>query len=467
MMPQISETGPDPREKFLRDLFQRFLGPNLKNAKKDTVVTPGAIVKQLGNIYFGTSACVLVESQGMNPELDKMPDGVYRMKDYPQKEIKDVNRMRPEVLLAQRGQIELDVNELGYEFTYLPVSHMPEQKKDEWQPLLLVLRRIDDNASILVAKHPMTDLMANLRMIPYRIAPTMAEFIVQERPPNVSFASLKPTLTRSLLADMLVFAMYATRSMLFSTLQSSKTDQSVFNIRTEDPNVSYTVDGWDENAKAYKKLIFKRRPKMPKGLSNPTKKAADAAAAPTPVQPASTMNVTLTPPSAAAAPAPAPAPVVPEMPAPAPAPQTPAPAPAPAPAVGIPVIPSTVAAPVAPAAPEPQTEEISQPVDATTVPVQLAPEAAAQQPAEPAKKTRIKKPSTKQMELQHVIDNLSAAIPEYNGDIEAMINDLRPLRDLTIAVARRSANISSELYKAASQKKGEEDRLAQIRKLLG
>lgn len=464
-MPQETENGLDLREQFLRTVFRKMLGPSIKQAKSGQEVTAGAIVKQLGNIYFGTGKCVLVESHGMSADFDKLSDGIHQMAGYPQKEIKDINKMRPEVLLCQTGAIELGMEEFGYEYTYLPVSRLPDQKMEEATPMLLVLRRIDDNTSILVNQHPLTGLMQNLRTTPYRIPPVLSECVTMERPAMVSYESVKPTMTRSLLADMLVLVLHATRSLFYSSLMACYKDESVFNIRTADEKVIYTVDGWDDATKSYKKIIRKRRTKMPKGLTNPTKKATEAAA-------------TVTPAPTTPAPQPAPAPAAPQMP-PAgtyagvgttDADNIPKEAPA---VVHIPdANPPIQDAP----AQEPQTEEFTKPVDATTVPVTVTPgtaevqahqEAPVQVAVEPAKRTRIKKPSTKQMDLQNVIDNLSAAIPEYNGDIEAMMNDLRPLRDLTIAVARRSANISAELFKAASQRKGEEDRLAQIRKLLG
>ena len=83
-MPQEIENGLDLREQFLRTVFRKMLGPSIKQAKPGQEVTAGAIVKQLGNIYFGTGKCVLVESHGMSAEFDKLSDGIHQMAGYPQ-----------------------------------------------------------------------------------------------------------------------------------------------------------------------------------------------------------------------------------------------------------------------------------------------------------------------------------------------------------------------------------------------
>lgn len=292
----------------------------------------------------------------------------------------------------------------------LPVTASPVSGAGEG---MWVLHRIDGTTYEYdhTIQHSLSLNLAKMNLRPFSVPQGIIEACETEV--DGGFAEVQPGLMQSAMSGFAVLMLTYATEMLYTTTDACDSADTLTVIMPDGTQLE--GDGLTQKG-VFKRLIKRSKKKM-KGLGNPIEKKttkADLAAekpAEAPVNPVETV----------AAPATA-APAVPPPPAPEtkPAPE-PAPAPEPTPA------------------PQPQA----------TAPAQEADEPTADA-AEVKRKRAPKGPAggllndyTKTMEL------LSTPLPSVTaGDNERAIEEIRQLRDMSILVSRRIANIAIDCIKA-------------------
>jgi len=319
----------------------------------------------------------------------------------------DPNRVKPEIML---GSEFVPVKLEDVKDTYLlPVAASPVSSVEEG---VWVLRRVDGNTYEYDHTIPKS-LGLNLTKMnlrPFSIPQGILSSCETEL--KGGFAAAQPGLMKSAMGGFAVLMLTYETEMLYTTTDACDAADTLTVIMPD----GTTLEGDGLTQKGIFKRLLKRSKKKMKGLGNPVEKKptkAELAAekpAEAPVEPV-------------AAPATA-APVVPPPPAPKiePAPE-PAPVPEPTPA------------------PQPQAtapaQEADEPaIDATEVKRKRAPKGPA---------GGLLNDYTKTMEL------LSTPLPSVTaGDNERAIEEIRQLRDMSILVSRRIANIAIDCIKAGS-----------------
>lgn len=342
-------------------------------------------------------------------------------------EVKDTTRFRPEVMLYD-DCAPLQSSDMCSDSVLLVVAKPPEGKAGVWS-----LKRDSSSQTFQLARTielPETSHVLELPLSPMEIPSCVLEVMSSC---GYSPEDFRTSLAVSRLGLIPVLLMSGETGMLWTTLSREDEQSGLWPITMPDGTV-FIGDAWNPANLAFKKLIKKRTKKM-KGLGNPL-----------------TMK----------------------KPASAPAPE--------------------------PAEKEPAKSELAAAFDAALgedpvvinneagIEVELDPRVDAQKPmddpieeavsmqttdSEPvpapveelARKTRTRKTARPAgLDLAAVVESLSAPV-EFDDEtqVDALLTELRDLRDLQVAAARRAANLASAFVKFS---KNAIERYTQIRELL-
>lgn len=337
-------------------------------------------------------------------------------------EVKDTTRFRPEVMLYD-DCAPLQSADMSSDSVLLVVAKPPEGKAGVWS-----LKRDSSGQVFQLART--VELQETNHVLELPLSPMEIPGCVLEVMSSCGYSpeDFRTSLAVSRLGLIPVLLMSGETGMLWTTLSREDEQSGLWPITTPDGTV-FIGDAWNPVDLAFKKLIKKRTKKM-KGLGNPL-----------------TMKK----------PAPTPEPIEKEQPK------------------------SELAAAFDAALGEDSVvinnevgieAELDPRVDAQkpmddpteeSVPVRNS---EVQEPAEePIKKMRTRKTARPAgLDLAAVVESLGAPVEfEDETQVDALLTELRDLRDLQVAAARRAANLASAFVKFS---KNAIERYAQIRELL-
>lgn len=332
--------------------------------------------------------------------------------DKPLLPLTSVNRFLPEAFLDSQ-YAPITVEQINESLVLLPVKTTP---KGTHIPAGLWRCTEAGDVWLFDKTIPLVSFdISDIKPFGYMLSPWMAENIhalMTEHP------EVKACLGKARLNNMLVIVLSGETSMLYLTLQARVQKHGIFPVVFED-GTEIVGDAWDDKECYFKKFIKKRKETM-KGLTNPiTGKKPEAK---------------------------------PEV--------APAPAAEPAPAVAA----ETMPEPEEPKAlvvdvPEDKVEEVTEEIKASMEDAVVSTESETQEAPEgseaeqPAKRTRRKAAATQAGiagSATKFLEDVSAAVDSVAVEqFDTAIEEVRTLRDIQIAVTRRIANITTELYKTA------------------
>ena len=390
------------KDNCLRHIFDVLV---LKNAAERS----GACkYRTSGEIYWASSVAVF-KGMPLESETDLPEDTVQPYdSELPTLNIGDLSKIRPEVMLYS-DNVPLTDEELQPDAAMLSLSDPPVLAPGLWS-LKNNGRTYAFRYSIPVAED---SKLLQLPIQPIAVPEAVSQMMKED---GYTADDLRACLMVTRLSAVPVLMLTGETGLLYLPLCRTLDKSSLLPVVHPDGTV-YVGDAWNNNTHSWKKLIKKRNTKM-KGLGNPLTKGAR-----TPAEAIVTKAEAAEPEVAEAVEAPVETKAEPEeAPKPAPAP-APAPAPEPAPEPAVP-------------AEEPATRRTRARKQAKAVGINLVP----------------------------VIEELGSDVAELEtAQLDAAVEEIRALRDLQIAAARRTANIVNALYKASKQAV---DKYAEICKLI-
>lgn len=424
-----------------------------------------------GEIYHLCPACVykgIPNEEEINQAEDKF---VPYDDELPCLTTSELSSFRPEVLLDY-GSIPVN-QETCPELLTVPedVFLVPCRKAPSGVSGVVVVKKATRAQYELLREIPYPEdsffhtLPVRVVSMPSEISSTLKDF-------NFTLQDFKAELRRAKLKDFIVLMLRTETSMVYVTTSHMNEPNSLDSVFDPASGITYCGDGWDDKSKAYKNLVKKKGTKKVKGLANPLIGARKAKTAPlpppaTPVEEQPAEGIPMGPKAdanaAAQAAASNPVPAVPaavlavEVPdtdeevnkameqasaAPEPPVQEPAPQQDPAPAVQ-----ETT----------PQEEPVKE------EPVQEPKQEDQTQPRKPTR--RRKEPAKVGFDFTNIMEYIGAPVDEIKAeDIEKAETEMRNLRDLMIAAARRMANISLKITESS---KDAVISMAKVQELLG
>lgn len=340
-------------------------------------------------------------------------------------EVKDTTRFRPEVMLYD-DCAPLQSADMSSDSVLLVVAKPPEGKAGVWS-----LKRDSTSQTFQLART--IELQETNHVLELPLNPMEIPSCVLEVMSSCGYSpeDFRTSLAVSRLGLIPVLLMSGETGMLWTTLSREDEQTGLWPITAPDGTV-FIGDAWNPANLAFKKLIKKRTKKM-KGLGNPlTMKKPAPAPEPAEKEPAKSEL------AAAFDAALGEDPVVINNEA----------------GIEVELDPRVDAQ-------KPMDDPIEEPVN-----VQSPASVSAQEPAEePTKKTRTRKTARPAgLDLASVVESLGAPVEfEDETQVDALLTELRDLRDLQVAAARRAANLASAFVKFS---KNAIERYAQIRELL-
>lgn len=400
------------KDECLRRLFQAQLDINQQTRGKE-----GACRMLAGEeVYLVNRTSVYKGAP--SEEEERLPQG--KVSPYSEAvealEVKDTTRFRPEVMLCD-DCAPLQASDMAGDSVLLVVAKPPDGAPGVW-----CLKRDKDNASFLLDRKIELDSTSRVLDIPLSPLEVPGHVLAVMSSCGYTPQDFKTSLAVSRLGLVPVLLMSGETGLLWTTLCKENEQSGMLPITTTAGTV-YVGDAWNPADLAFKRLIKKRTKKM-KGLGNPL-----------------TMKKT-------------------------------APAPSPEPAVA--------AVPAEQPAVEQHTQSLAEAFDealggdpvviADETGIEVEPCVEAQKPLDEAAKEPARKPRARRsarpagLDLEHVLEALGSPVElDDASQLDAVVAELRTLRDLQIAAARRSANLSIAF---AEFSKNTIERYAQIRELL-
>jgi hypothetical protein len=423
-----------------------------------------------GEIYHLCPACVykgIPNEEEINQAEDKF---VPYDDELPCLTTSELSSFRPEVLLDY-GSIPV-TQETCPELLTVPedVFLVPCRKAPSGVPGVVVVKKSTRAQYELLREIPYPEgtffhtLPVRVVSMPSEISSTLKDF-------NLTLQDFKAELRRAKLKDFIVLMLRSETSMVYVTTSHMNEPNSLDSVFDPASGITYCGDGWDDKSRSYKNLVKKKGTKKVKGLANPLIGARSAKAAPLPspkatveAQPAESIPMGPKADANAAAQA-AETKAVPAVPAAALA-------------VEVPDTDAEVnkAMEQASAAPEPAVQgSVAVPQEATAQETAPQEEPVKEEPVQEPKQedpAQLRKPSRRRKEpakvgydFTTVMEYIGAPVDEIKAeDIEKAETEMRNLRDLMIAAARRMANISLKITESS---KDAVISMAKVQELLG
>lgn len=394
----------------------------LLEASDETAFSSAAKIRMEDTLYLVTRACIL--SRPAKGEEKNLPAYVsLPVNDDPGLNILAVKN--PEIfkteklLIPQYLDMSIAPELMSLNNVILPVKHTELNKPGLW---VLGLSGGSSNATYLKSMDA-SELMLSVPMRPYNIPAWMLECLKEVDNPLVTY---RAQFSRTVTGDTPVMLLTGEESTLVVTLSARKDKSSLKTITMPD-GAKLIPDAWQDDTQSWKELIRKPGDKM-RTLGNPLRRTVkQEPPKPEPVkeepeketpkqeQETKTMEQIKVEDAAKA----------------------------------FANINSVNAAELASEEPKPVQEEQT---------------AAPDQEATPKRK-RQKPHPTDVVDLKSITDKLNAPVPEMSlDDIDKAIEDIRQLRDLSMVISRRMANISIEMHKATQSSL---TTLNAVQKLLG
>lgn len=384
------------KDNCLRHIFDVLA---LKNASERS----GACKYRTPDEIYWASSVAVFKGMPLDSELD-LPENTVQPYDseLPTLNIGDLSKIRPEVMLYN-DSVPLTNEELQPDSSLLALADPPVLAPGLWS--------LKNNVKTYAFRYLVpVEEGSKLLQLPIQPIAVPAEVSQMLKEDGYTADDLRACLMVTRLAGVPVLMLTGETSMLYLPLCRTTEKSSLLPIVHPDGTV-YVGDAWNNNTHSWKKLIKKRNTKM-KGLGNPLTKGAR-----TPAEAIVTKAEATEPEVAEAIEAPVETKAEPEE-----APKQ-APAPEPAPEH----------------APEPAPESAPEPVEHAEEPV--------------ARRTRTRKQAKSVgINLAPVIEELGSDVADLEtAQLDAAVEEIRALRDLQVAAARRTANIVNALYKASKQ----------------
>lgn len=392
------------KDNCLRHIFDVLA---LKNASERS----GACKYRTPDEIYWASSVAVFKGMPLDSELE-LPENTVQPYDSEllTLNIGDLSKIRPEVML-HNDSVPLTNEELQPDSSLLALADPPVMAPGLWS--------LKNNGKTYAFRYlvPIEE-GSKLLQLPIQPIAVPAEVSQMLKEDGYTADDLRACLMVTRLAGVPVLMLTGETSMLYLPLCRTTEKSSLLPIVHPDGTV-YVGDAWNNNTHSWKKLIKKRNTKM-KGLGNPLTKGAR-----TPAEAIVTKAEATEPEVAEAIEAPVETKAEPEE-----APKQ-APAPEPAPEH----------------APEPAPELVEH----------------AEEPV--ARRTRTRKQAKSVgINLAPVIEELGSDVADLEtAQLDAAVEEIRALRDLQVAAARRTANIVNALYKASKQAV---DKYAEICKLI-
>lgn len=387
----------------------------------DSAVTYGAaegskgvatVCREQEETYYVSSICVL-RTDERNALCGQFP-----YKDAGLLQLTRPDSYRPEVLLGSFS-LKLPVSVFDSPCLCVPVARAP--KGPVPSGVWIVRNNPAEGCYVLnaVAKCEDSLTLAAMPLRFYRFPPFVAEALKAH---DVDAGLLRPCLMCTAQGVCPVLVLSTPSRLLYITAAMTDYVESTKGITVCGFPQVYIGDGWNTASKSFKKLTIKRGTNSMKGLTSPLS-ARIAAAQDTPP-----FEVVETPEELSqeaavlmhgASPVPEAAPAAPQQPAvePQPLPEAPAPEPVPEPASVVPE-----------GAPE-TAEQPQQDADAAA-----------------RRKRTVRQPKPVAVDYAALAAQISTPVDSVD-DIDKVQEELRSLRDLQIACARRSVNLAAALQK--------------------
>lgn len=379
------------KDNCLRHIFDVLA---LKNAAERS----GACKYRTPDEIYWASSVAVFKGMPLESELD-LPENTVQPYDseLPTLNIGDLSKIRPEVMLYN-DSVPLTNEELQPDSSLLALADPPVMAPGLWS--------LKNNVKTYAFRYLVpVEEGSKLLQLPIQPIAVPAEVSQMMKEDGYTADDLRACLMVTRLAGVPVLMLTGETSMLYLPLCRTTEKSSLLPIVHPDGTV-YVGDAWNNNTHSWKKLIKKRNTKM-KGLGNPLTKGAR-----TPAEAIVTKAEATEPEVAEAIEAPVETKAEPE--------EAPKQAPAPEPA------------------PEP-VEHAPEPVEHAEEPV--------------ARRTRTRKQAKSVgINLAPVIEELGSDVADLEtAQLDAAVEEIRALRDLQVAAARRTANIVNALYKASKQ----------------
>lgn len=393
-------------DKVLRELFATIM----KRVSQEPDSRGACKYLSQGEIYHLCPSCVY---KGMPTEAElELPENeaTAYMSIEPILQITDINKVRPEVLLDRESIPLTACNASELQTGGESVAIVPCAKPPLGEPGLWLIEPLDDGDKYLgTIEYGDAKLLKELATVKLQLPPEISAILKKY---NLSLADLKGELMRTKLNNVPVIMFSSETSLMYVTLTAYTDPKDLATIVDPATGLVYSGDGWNDKTRSYKTIKRNKGQKM-KGLANP-----------------------LTGKKATKLPEPEQADVEEKAEAKA------------APVLAKPAAPKLGAAIKAEPAPEPAPDPDPEPEPAT------------------AKRTRKKREAVELgFDFTAVNEYLGSNVAELDdASADKALDELRNLRDIQIAIARRMVNITTEMSKAS---KASMEKLEALRIMLG
>lgn len=407
-------------DKVLRDLFATIM----KRVSQESDSRGACKYLSQGEIYHLCPSCVY---KGMPTKAElELPENeaTAYMPIEPTLQITDINKVRPEVLLDRESIPLTACNASELQTGGESVAIVPCAAPPLGEPGLWLVEPLDDGAKYLgTIEYGDVKLLKELATVKLKLPPEISAILKKY---NLSLADLKGELMRTKLNNVPVIMFSSETSLMYVTLTASMDSKELVTIVDPATGLVYSGDGWNDKTRRYKTIKRNKGQKM-KGLANP-----------------------LTGKKATKLPEPEQADVEEKAEAKAEAKA--------APVLSKPAAPKLGAAIKAAPEPSPEPEPTPEP--------EPAPEPAPEPEPAPAKRTRKKREAVELgFDFTAVNEYLGSNVADLDdASADKALEELRNLRDIQIAIARRMVNITTEMSKAS---KASMEKLEALRTMLG
>ena len=361
-----------------------------------------------GEVYHVCPVCVY-KGMPIEDELE-LPEGAPAQ--YHEKlttlQLTDAAKVKPEILL-DRESLKLTVdNSLELQEGSSDIAMVTCAKPPLGVPGIMLLEHTEGMSKYLsTIPYEANKLLASL---PIKLValPVELEKVLSKH--EIVLQDLKAEVMRTKLTGHPVLMLSSETSLMYVTLMGGVDENDLATIVDPSTSLEYAGDGWDDATNTYKRIIRKKGQRM-KGLTNPITgaKKVTPLAMPAKAKEAEAAEEVKVEESA----------------------------PAPKPTEAKPVAPKLGTTPEPKPAPEPKPEP------------EPAPEPEPKKA--PAKRTRKKREAVELgFDFTEVHEYLASTLQEFEQDkMEEAMDEVRQLRDLQIAAARRMSNITTEMVKAS------------------
>lgn len=413
------------KDQALRATFERLV-----RAQTGAAAYGACKVLTDGEVYLVNRCCVY-KGAPVDSEVRLEPEKFVRFADdVPEGRPVELNNIRPEVLLSPT-QVMLDDGDCATNTVFLPVLSPPKGAP----PAGLWVADLGESGVATFQRCIEFPDMQQLARIPLRITsiPDVVLSVVQY---GYGMSQLQACMMYSRPACIPVIVLRGETGLLYSTMSATSSRESLASLQLPD-GVELVGDGWSDNTHTYKKLIKKKGSAKMRGIGNPlagklpaAKLKADVPGNEQAAQTAAEAAARV----AEAAMAEQEAKEAQESAL------------------------STADQADTGGTPQAETSETTPEVANTPAPADANDRAGQDDPADDdpvhgavSKRSRAQRaPRAVGLDLAKIIEDIGAPVTGLAFDqFESAQVEIRNLRDLQIAVARRMANISAELCKAS------------------